>query len=60
LVVTEVKQTEIEVSHREHGEHGGLSPCSLCPLWEIMIKEKVNAGILGLTGDMSLLYPFQI
>jgi hypothetical protein len=32
-----LKQTKIEISHR------GLSPC---PLWEIIIKEKVNAVVL--------------
>jgi hypothetical protein len=49
-----LKQTKIEVSH---GEHAGLSPC---PLWEIIIKEKVTAGTLGLTEGVSLLYPCQI
>jgi hypothetical protein len=36
-----------EVSHRGHGEHRELSPCPLCPLWDIIIKEKVNAAILA-------------
>jgi hypothetical protein len=42
-----LKQTKREVSHRGHGWHRGLSPCPLCPLWEIRIKENVNAVTLS-------------